>query len=44
MKRLGFADKNTTMKDLEDSNLSRKLQRNYMDYISKKSWIKEMIK
>tara|TARA_Y100000004_G_scaffold193782_1_gene256950 strand:+ start:2586 stop:4610 length:2025 start_codon:yes stop_codon:yes gene_type:complete len=40
MKRLGFADKNTTMKDLEDPNLSRKLQRNYMDYISKKSWIK----
>jgi len=40
MKRLGFADKNTTMKDLEDSNLSRKLQKKYMDHISKKSWIK----
>ena len=40
MKRLGFADEKITMEDLKDPKLSIKLQRDYMNNIYNRSWIK----
>ena len=40
MKRLGFADEKTTMEDLKDPKLSIKLQKDYMNNIYNRSWIK----